>query len=122
MSEILSADRVPPMFVNDTETGKRYELDFSRESVIFAENRGFRIDEVAPYPMTRIPDLFFYAFRKNHKNVARNQTDALLEKMGGLTPAALERLNMLYQQAFNYSGVIQTDSDKEKNATATVEL
>lgn len=122
MSEILSVDRVPPMFVNDTETGKRYELDFSRESVIFAENRGFRIDEVALYPMTRIPDLFFYAFRKNHKNVARNQTDALLEKMGGLAPAALERLNMLYQQAFNYSGIIQTDSDKEKNATATVEL
>ena len=97
MSEILDKDKVMPMFVTDNETGTQFELDFSRESVVFAENRGFSMDEVAKFPMTRIPDLFFYAFRKNHRNVGRNQTDALLKKMGGLSGAALERLGQLYQ-------------------------
>ena len=75
-------DRVQPVRVNDNKTGMAYELDFSRESVKFAENRGFKVDELTVFPVTRIPELFYYAFRKNHKNVARSQTDALLDGMG----------------------------------------
>lgn len=122
MNEILNEDKVMPMFVTDKETGARFELDFSRESVVFAENRGFDLAEVSKFPLIRIPELFFYAFRKNHRKVARNQTDALLKKMGGLSGAALERLIQLYQQAVQYGGVIQADEEDEKEKNVTVEL
>lgn len=114
-------DRVQPMFVEDNDAEKRYELDFSRDSIRFAERREFKIDEVTTYPQTSIPDLFFYAFRKNHRDMARSQTDALLDKMGGLTSAALERLILLYQQAA-LSNVVATNEEAEKNTRVTVEL
>lgn len=114
-------DHINPLRIIDNQTGKTYELDFSRESVKFAENRGFRIDEIATFPVSRIPDLFYYSFRKNHKNVARSQTDSLLESMGGLTSAVLERLNQLYNQAA-LSNLIATDEDAAKNERVTVEL
>ena len=110
-----------PVRVNDNKTGMAYELDFSRESVKFAENRGFKVDELTVFPVTRIPELFYYAFRKNHKNVARSQTDALLDGMGGMTSALLERLVQLYNQAA-LTHLIATDEDAAKNAEVTVEL
>ena len=114
-------DRVQPVRVNDNKTGMAYELDFSRESVKFAENRGFKVDELTVFPVTRIPELFYYAFRKNHKNVARSQTDALLDGMGGMSSAFLERLMKLYNQAA-LTHLISTDEDSAKNAEVTVEL
>ena len=114
-------DRVQPVRVNDNKTGMAYELDFSRESVKFAENRGFKVDELTVFPVTRVPELFYYAFRKNHKNVARSQTDALLDGMGGMTSAFLVRLMQLYNQAA-LTHLISTDEDSAKNAEVTVEL
>lgn len=123
MSENLNEDKVMPMFVTDRETGERFELDFSRESVLFAEARGFKLHEVGDFPGTKIKELFFYAFRKNHRRMAKNQTDKLLEeKMGGLTGEALERLMLLYQQALDFCGVIQSKEDAEKNSNVIVEL
>ena len=113
-------ERVKPMRVSDNTTGATYELDFSRESVRFAEARGFSPDDVTRYPVTRVPELFFYAFRKNHKNLAKSQTDALLEKMG-MTQSALERLLQLYNQAA-LTHLIVTDEEAAKNADVTVEL
>lgn len=114
-------ERVNPLRLTDNETQKVYELDFSRESVRFAENRGFAVEEISKFPVTRIPELFYYAFRKNHKNVARSQTDALLENMGGLSGRVLERLMQLYNQAA-LTHVIASDEDAEKNTKVTVEL
>lgn len=119
--EIYMEDRVNPAKITDNNTGDVYELDFSRESIKFAESRGFKINELSDFPATLIPDLFFYAFRKNHKRIARSQTDALLEKMHGLTGKQLERLVQLYNQAA-LSNIIVLDEDAEKNAEVTVEL
>ena len=114
-------DRVNPLRITDNKTGDVYELDFSRESIKFAENREFKIDELTTFPVTRIPELFYYAFRKNHKNIARSQSDALLEGMGGLTGPVLERLLQLYNQAA-LTHLIAADEDAVKNARVTVEL
>ena len=114
-------DRVQSMRVSDNKTGVSYELDFSRDSVRFAENRGFEIDTVVKFPVTKIPELFYYAFRKNHKNVAKSQTDALLDRIGGLTGQMLERLIQLYNQAA-LTHIIASDEDAEKNTEVTVEL
>lgn len=120
INEILE-ERINPVRVTDNETSKVYELDFSRESVKFAENRGFAVDEITKFPVTRIPELFYFAFRKNHKNVARSQTDALLDDMGGLSAKVLERLMQLYNQAA-LTHMISSDEDAEKNTKVTVEL
>lgn len=117
----LMEERVNPARITDNDTQKVYELDYSRDSIRFAENRGFKLDEVTAFPVTRIPELFYFAFRKNHKNVAKDKTDALLDKMGGLSSALLSRLMQLYQQA-QLSHVIATDEDAAKNETVTVEL
>ena len=114
-------EHINPMRVTDNDKGVTYELDFSRDAVRFAENRGFEVDTVLKFPVTRIPELFYYAFRKNHKNVSKSQTDDLLERLGGLTGPMLERLIQLYNQAA-LTHVIAMDDEAPKNATVTVEL
>lgn len=114
-------ERVNPIRITDNETGKVYELDFSRDAVRFAEAREFELDHIKRYPNTKIPEFFFYAFRKNHKKLAKSQTDELLEKIGGVTPEILERLILLYNQAA-LTHVIATDEDGAKNENMTVEM
>ena len=108
---------VKPIIVKDDETGLEYTLEFNRESVRFAESRGFKVQEVGDYPMTRLYELWFYAFRMHHKNVARAKTDALLDALGGVTDAPdglFARLGELYSEGFN------TLTDKSENPTVTV--
>lgn len=61
-------------------------------------NSAIKISELLDYPQTNIPALFFYAFRKNHKHIARDKTDRLLEDLGGLTAKEIGRLADLYNQ------------------------
>lgn len=114
--------RIDPVRITDNSTGKTYELDFSRESVRFAENQGFKIDETFDFPNVNIPKLFYFAMRKNHKNVPLDQTEKLLDAMGGITEKIALRLVDLYRQATMANNVIQTDEDLEKNSKVTVEL
>ena len=115
-------ERIEPIRITDKDTGETYVLDFSRESVRFVEAQNFKIDETFDFPNTNIPKLFFYAFRMHHKKMAKNQTDALLDKLGGLTGKIAERLVLLYQQATTSNNIIQDDEDLEKNSHVTVEL
>ena len=100
----------------DTE----YTLEFNRESIKFAEMRGFKIEEVAEYPMTKIPELFFYAFRMHHKNVAREKTDKILfEEMGGVPEGLIERLAELYTEPFE---TLTVKEEERKNSKWSVEM
>lgn len=114
-------ERVNPIRITDHDTEKTYELDFSRESVRFAEARGFEPEHISRFPSTKVPELFYYAFRKNHKNMSRSQTDDLLNKIGGLTGEMLARLIDLFRQA-GLAHVIALDEDMEKNSKVTVEM
>lgn len=115
-------ERIEPIRITDNDTGKVYELDFNRESVRFVEQQGFKVDETFEFPNINIPKLFYYAFRAHHKGVALNQTQALLDKMGGLTEKIAIRLVSLYQQATMSNNVIQDEEDLGKNSRVTVEL
>lgn len=123
MSEkvIEMEERVNPLRITDNDSGAVYELDFSRDSIRFAENRGFELGDVTKFPVTKIPEFFYYAFRKNHKNVSRKQTDDLLDAMGGLTTPVVERLIQLYNQA-GLAHVLTSEEDAAKNSKVTVEL
>ena len=90
-----------PIILKDTENGKEYRLEFDKESVRFAESRGFNVEDLAKYPMTKMEDLFYYAFRKNHKNVSRERAQNLLEGIGALPDNFMKRLIELYSEPFS---------------------
>jgi hypothetical protein len=114
-------EQVKPIIIHDEENGMEYTLEFNRESIRFAEARGFDIDDVGKYPMTKIPELFFYAFRMHHKNISREKTDRILfEDLGGLPEGAAERLGALYSAPFE---ALSSNKDGKKgNPKMTVEL
>lgn len=122
MAATKTEDRVKPIIITDKDTGMTYELDFSRESVRFVESQGFRVDQLFDYPNVNVPKFFYYAFRKNHRNVPLDKTEDLLNKLGGLTEKIAVRLVDLYRQATMSNNVIQTEEELEKNSHMTVEL
>lgn len=117
----MSEERVPSIKLTVKDMGETFELDFCRDSVTFAEDREFVLEDVFKYPVRKVPEFFWYAFRMHHKNISRSQTNSILTKMGGLSPKFLERLGLLYQQA-QMANNLQEDEDLEKNGYVTVEL
>ena len=113
---------VKPIIIRNTEDGTEYTLEFNRESVKFAESRGFKVDDVANFPMTKVPEFFYYAFRMHHKNVARDKTDKILsEELGGIPEGMIERLTELYAQPFEVLTVLE-EGEERKNSKLTVEM
>ena len=113
-----STDRPNPIKITDPDSGAEYTLDFDRASVKFAEQRGFKIMEVADTPETSVANLFFYAFRKNHKEMARANTDKILDDLGGLLPEEVARLQELYSASISSLNV----EGERKNSRMKVEL
>lgn len=124
MSEKVTSisERIKPLRITVTSSGETYELDFSRESIVFAEGRGFDLDDISKYPVSKIPEFWFYAFRKNHRKLAKAQTDKILDEMGGVTEKIMERLILLYNQAQTSNNIVQDDEELEKNGAVLVEL
>lgn len=115
-------EEMKPIIITNEETNDEYVLEFNRESVKFAEARGFRVEDIANYPMTKIPELFFYAFRMHHKNISREKTDKILfEELGGIPDGMLERLAELYQAPFEALGVLG-EGEERKNSKLTVKM
>jgi len=114
------AEKVKPIILTDVATGEKYTLDFNRDAVRFAEARGFAIGDIDKFPMT-IYDLFYYAFRMHHRNVARDKTDKLIDDgfggIAGMPAEMLERLIELYAQTFG-----TTLTEDEENPRVVVEL
>lgn len=115
-------EKYTPVFLTDTDTGTKYELDFNRESVVWAGRQGFTLEEALKYPVIGIPNLFYFAFRMHHRNVPREKTDKMLEAWGGACPEALaKRLIQLYTQAeATYS--LQSDEEAAKNSRFVLEM
>lgn len=114
-------ETVKPIILHDIDNEVDYTLEFNRETIRFAEARGFDIDDVGRFPMTKLPELFFYAFRMHHKNVSREKTDRILfEELGGMPDGMAERLGALYAAPFE--ALKPSDGDKAKNSRMTVEM
>lgn len=111
---------IKPIVLKNNENGDVFTLEFNRESVKFAESKGFTLDAVEMSPMTALPDLFYYAFRMHHRNIGRNQTDKILfDDLGGLSDVIIERLGELYTKP--YTDLIQSE-ENSKNSKMSVEL
>ena len=113
-------EQVKPITLHDTEEGNEYVLEFDRESIRFAEARGFDISDVAKFPMTKLPELFYYAFRMHHKNVSREKTDRILfDYLGGMPEGMAERLGALYSAPFEALSAAESEG---KNGRIVVEM
>lgn len=110
-------ERVKPIIIKDKKNNREYTLEFDRDSVRFAESRGFKLEDVDEYVMTKVPEFFWYAFRMHHKSIAMNQAEEILKEIGGLNEAIAKRLVELYVQTYNALG-----SEETKNPDMTVEL
>lgn len=112
---------VKPLKILDKEKNTpMYTLEFSRESISWAERRGFKIHEVVDFPMTGTSDLFYYAFRKNHKGVTHDTTDAILADIGGWNAEGLlKRLMALYDAGMDS---LTAAGGEEKNSKYALEL
>ncbi len=115
-------ERINSIKITDDRTGEVFELDFNRESVVFAEERGFLLDDVGKFPVTKFPEFFYYAFRAHHRSVSRHKTDSLYERLGGMSSDFLERLILLYNQARATNNVVETTDEMGKNGGMSVEL
>jgi hypothetical protein len=113
-------ERVNPIKFHADES-TIYELDFDRESALTAQQSRIPLDDLANQPRVVIEKLFYHAFRKNHRSISKNRTDALLKERGGLKPSEIERLMLLYQQA-SYEGLICEEGTELKNPNMTMEL
>lgn len=110
---------VKPIIIHDKENGRDYTLEFNRDTIKFAEQRGFKIEDVDAFPMTKLPEFFWYAFRMHHPSFSLNQAEKLMDRMGGIGEAMGKRLGELW--AVPFEALNPTDGD-EKNAGVTVEL
>ena len=110
---------VKPIILKCKDT--EYTLEFNRESVKFAEMHGFKIDNVTEFPMTYIPELFFYSFRMHHSNLAKNQVDKILDELGTLPEGFITRLMELYVQPFD-TLIGNVEGEERKNSKWTVDM
>lgn len=113
-STIEKKEKVKPIRLIDNETGESYILEFNRDTVKWAEQRGFVPEQVTQFPMTVGADFFFYAFRMHHKNIARDKTDKILfDVLGGIN----ERTGKIFARLMElYVGTYSSFSDEEAEA------
>lgn len=121
----MKQERVKPLVITvEDEKGKKetYTLEFNKDAVKFAEDRGFQLADVSRFPMTKVPELFFYSFRMHHPKVAKANTDKIIFDeeigwggLGGIPDGVVERLIELYDAPFG----AMVDS---KNSKVAVEL
>ena len=95
-------DKLKPMVITDPEAGKEYTLEFSRKSVMKAEQAGLDINQLESKSMTMIPLLFWGAFLMHHPQMTREQTDKILfDGLGGMSAEEMTYLGKLYAEPFN---------------------
>ena len=111
---------VKPIILRD-DRGNVYVLEFNRDSIKFAEARGFKTQAFEDgIGIGNMEDLFFYAFRMHHPNMSKANTDHILyDELGGFPEGMLERLAELYMVPF--TTLIQ-DEGSAKNSKMTVEF
>jgi len=110
-------ERVKPIVIKDSENKREYTLEFDRDTVRFAEGRGFKLQDVDDFTMTKLPEFFWYAFRMHHKSVSLAQAEEILRQIGGMNEQIAKRLLDLWAQTYDSLG-----SEETKNPNMAVEL
>jgi hypothetical protein len=101
------------MVISDHENGREYTLEYSRKSVVKAEQAGLDVNALESKSMTMIPILFWGAFLMHHPHMTKDQTDKILfEDLKGFPDGMVERLGQLYSAPFD---ALRQDPDAENS-------
>lgn len=109
-------DYIKPVVLRVPSTDDEFTLDFNRDSVVYAEEHGFIVDEISSKPVSGIQKLFWYSFRKNHRRVTEEQAKSIMDELGGIPEAVVTRLIKLYGQAA-YVNLVNDDESKNPEGT-----
>ena len=109
-----------PVIIYDEQGNPEYTLAFTRSTVEFAEKRGFKIRDVADFPVNNIKDLFHFAFRANHKGMNQGDTDRIFDELRVNRQNLLQRLLELYSEPLD--SLMDDTSNDAKNFKRAVEL
>ena len=110
-------ESLKPMVITDPDEGREYTLEYSRKSVVKAENAGLDVNQLESKSMTMIPLLFWGAFLMHHPHMTKEQTDKILfDGLGGLKPEELEHLGKLYAAPFQTLIVKEDEENPRKMA------
>lgn len=97
--------------INFEYNGKSYCLEYTRETVIMMERRGFKAQEVTEFPMSMLPELFAGAFLAHHRYESRKVIDEILdtitnrrELVGKLSEMYNEPLNAMLNEPEETTG------------------
>ena len=102
------------------EDGTVYTLEFSRETAKAAEEGGFKRTDIADKLMTRMEQLFFFAFRMHHPTVSRAKAmDILYNQLGGMSDVVQDRLMDLFNAPYE---TLVNENGTPKNPKVTVSL
>jgi len=113
------SEKAKPIIIRDKEKNREYTLEYNRDTIKFAEGRGFKLEDVDTYPMTKVPEFFWYAFRMHHPSFSLGDAEKLLDRMGGMSEALGRRLGELWAAPFQS---LNPSEGEEKNSSVTVEL
>lgn len=117
----MKKETINPIII--TYEGVEYTLEFDNESAVFTNRQGFKPTDMFDNIEEMLPILFYGAFRKHHKNVARLQTDKILAEADGLPKSVVNQLMELYAVPRN-SLIRDDDTDEEtaKNRKVTFQF
>lgn len=120
-TEVTEDEKIIPITITDADTGNAYILEFNAESVKFAESRGFDIDDVPKYPVSKVQELFYYAFRMHHKMLPKEKIDKIYEGILPLPEGMVARMRQLY--LIPLTNMFASDGEGErKNTRMTVQF
>ena len=98
-------------------SGKKYTLEYSRQSVRTMEGQGFVADQLLAKPVTMIPMLFQGAFIMHHKGIKRKEMDEIYKGIKGRS-ALIEALMEMYGETL--STLMDDDAEEEGNVSWAV--
>ena len=116
----MASETIKPIILTDNASGEVYTLEYSRESVVFINNHGFKRSEIEDNMEEMLPLLFWGAFRMHHRRISRTQADAILEKLGGITDSMLNRLIALYNVPI--TTLVRSDDEGTDSENFTVTM
>lgn len=108
--------------IKNKKTGElQYVLDFTRDSVKWAERQGFKVQVLEEgISISGIDDLFYYSFHAHYPDVKRAEAEVIAKKnLGGYTPELIERLVQLYLVPVQE---MMATEETLKNADMTIEF
>lgn len=97
-----------------THEGKKYTLEYNRNSIRQMERQGFRLNDSDGMPMNTVTSLFNGAFLMHHRNIAPQTLDAIYDSITKKEDF-LAKLAEMYSEPM--AALVSEPEDEQGNAT-----